>query len=193
MRLLLGFEKPQRGAVCYDSIDLNSLEPRSLRRQIGCVLQDEGLFTDSIRANITLTDPFATEEEVWEAARLAGIDEDIKAMPMGMKTLVFDSSGTISGGQKQRILIARALIGKPNILFFDEATSALDNNTQKIITDTLASLHCTRVVIAHRLSTEKQCDRIVMMEGGQIIEEGTYDELMERKGRFAEMVERRLV
>ncbi len=193
MRLLLGFEKPQRGAVCYDSIDLNSLEPRSLRRQIGCVLQDEGLFTDSIRANITLTDPFATEEEVWEAARLAGIDEDIKAMPMGMKTLVFDSSGTISGGQKQRILIARALIGKPNILFFDEATSALDNNTQKIITDTLASLHCTRVVIAHRLSTVKQCDRIVMMEGGQIIEEGTYDELMERKGRFAEMVERQLV
>ena len=193
MRLLLGFEKPQRGAVCYDSIDLNSLEPRSLRRQIGCVLQDEGLFTDSIRANITLTDPFATEEEVWEAARLAGIDEDIKAMPMGMKTLVFDSSGTISGGQKQRILIARALIGKPNILFFDEATSALDNNTQKIITDTLASLHCTRVVIAHRLSTVKQCDRIVMMEGGQIIEEGTYDELMDRKGRFAEMVERQLV
>lgn len=193
MRLLLGFEKPQRGAVCYDSIDLNSLEPRSLRRQIGCVLQDEGLFTDSIRANITLTDPFATEEEVWEAARLAGIDEDIKAMPMGMKTLVFDSSGTISGGQKQRILIARALIGKPNILFFDEATSALDNNTQKIITDTLASIHCTRVVIAHRLSTVKQCDRIVMMEGGQIIEEGTYDELMERKGRFAEMVERQLV
>lgn len=193
MRLLLGFEKPQRGAVCYDSIDVNSLEPRSLRRQIGCVLQDEGLFTDSIRANITLTDPFATEEEVWEAARLAGIDEDIKAMPMGMKTLVFDSSGTISGGQKQRILIARALIGKPNILFFDEATSALDNNTQKIITDTLASLHCTRVVIAHRLSTVRQCDRIVMMEGGQIIEEGTYDELMDRKGRFAEMVERQLV
>ena len=193
MRLLLGFEKPQRGSVSYDSIDLNSLEPRSLRRQIGCVLQDEGLFTDSIRANITLTNPFATDEEVWEAARLAGIEEDIKAMPMGMKTLVFDSSGTISGGQKQRILIARALIGKPNILFFDEATSALDNNTQKIITDTLASLDCTRIVIAHRLSTVRQCDRIVMMENGQIIEEGTYDELMERKGRFAELVERQLM
>lgn len=193
MRLLLGFEKPQRGSVSYDSIDLNSLEPKSLRRQIGCVLQDEGLFTDSIRANITLTNPFATDEEVWEAARLAGIEADIKAMPMGMKTLVFDSSSTISGGQKQRILIARAIIGKPNILFFDEATSALDNNTQKIITDTLASLDCTRIVIAHRLSTVKQCDRIVMMENGQIIEEGSYDELMERKGRFAELVERQLM
>lgn len=193
MRLLLGFEKPSRGIISYDSIDLNSLEPKSVRRQIGCVMQDGGLFTDSIRANIALTAPFATDEEVWAAAKAAGIDKDIKAMPMGLETIVFDSSSTISGGQKQRILIARALISKPNILFFDEATSALDNNTQKIITDTLSSLDCTRIVIAHRLSTVKLCDRIVMLEHGRIIEEGSYDELMALNGRFAEMVQRQLI
>ena len=192
MRLLLGFEKPIRGGISYDSIDINSLEPRSLRRQIGCVLQDEGLFTDTIRANITLSAPFASDEDVWRALKMAGIDKDIEDMPMGLETLVSDSTGTISGGQKQRILIARALISNPNILFFDEATSSLDNNTQRIITDTLKSLDCTRIVIAHRLSTIKDCDRIIMMENGTIVEEGTYEELMVLNGKFAELVKRQI-
>lgn len=192
MRLLLGFEKPIRGGISYDSIDINSLEPRSLRRQIGCVLQDEGLFTDTIRANITLSAPFASDEDVWRALKMAGIDKDIEDMPMGLETLVSDSTGTISGGQKQRILIARALISNPNILFFDEATSSLDNNTQRIITDTLKSLDCTRIVIAHRLSTIKDCDRIIMMENGTIVEEGTYEELMLLNGKFAELVKRQI-
>lgn len=146
----------------------------------------------SLKANITISAPFATEEDVWDAVKKAGIEQDIKDMPMGLETLVSDSTGTISGGQKQRILIARALIMKPNILFFDEATSALDNNTQRIVTDTLKSLNCTRIVIAHRLSTVKDCDRIVLIDGGTIAEEGTYDELMALSGKFAELVKRQI-
>lgn len=192
MRLMLGFEKATRGIISFDSIDISSLEPKSLRRQIGCVMQDGGLFTDTIKANITISAPFATDKEVWEACKSAGIDKDIKDMPMGLETLVSDSTGTISGGQKQRILIARALISKPNILFFDEATSALDNNTQRIVTNTLKSLDCTRIVIAHRLSTVKDCDRIVLVESGKIVEEGNYDELMSLKGKFAKLVKRQI-
>ena len=129
-------------------------------------------------------------DDAWEAARLAGIDEDIKAMPMGMHTLISEGSGGISGGQKQRLMIARAIAPKPSILMFDEATSALDNITQKVVSDSLDTLRCTRIVIAHRLSTIRNCDRILVLDGGRIIESGNYEELIAKNGFFAKLVER---
>ena len=192
LRILLGFEKPESGSVTYDEIDLRAYDLRSLRKNIGCVLQESGLFTDSIRANITVSAPDATEEQIWQALRMAGMEEDVRNMPMKLETMVSDDTGTISGGQKQRILIARALITAPKILFFDEATSALDNPTQKTVIDTLLSLKCTRIAVAHRLSTVKQCDRIILLEGGGIAEEGTYEELMKKNGKFAALVKRQM-
>ncbi|MBR5091493.1 MAG: ATP-binding cassette domain-containing protein, partial [Ruminiclostridium sp.] len=126
----------------------------------------------------------------WEAAEKAGIADDIRAMPMGMQTLVAEGQGGISGGQKQRLMIARAIAPKPKILMFDEATSALDNRTQKQVSEALDSMGCTRIVIAHRLSTIKHCDRILVLDGGNVIEDGTYDELIAKGGFFAELVER---
>lgn len=193
LRLLLGFEKPQQGNISYDSIDISAIDSKSLRQHIGCVMQNAGLFTGSIRSNLSITAPYATEEDLWEAAEIAGIAEDIRRMPMGMDTMVTEGMGSVSGGQKQRLIIARAIVSKPEILFLDEATSALDNNTQKIVTDSLAALHCTRVVIAHRLSTVQNCDRIVMIGEGRILESGTYDELMEKNGAFAAMVRRQQI
>ncbi|MDO5574704.1 MAG: NHLP bacteriocin export ABC transporter permease/ATPase subunit [bacterium] len=193
MRLLLGFEKPNRGAVYYDGKDLSTLDMKSLRRRIGVVLQDGKLFAGDIFSNITISAPWLTLDDAWEAARMAGIDEDIRNMPMEMHTYISEGSGGISGGQRQRLMIARAIAPKPKILMFDEATSALDNVTQKIVSDSLDSLHCTRVVIAHRLSTIKHCDRIVVLDQGRIIEDGTYDELLADKGFFAELVSRQLV
>ena len=145
------------------------------------------------RSNISISAPEATEEDIWRAAELAGIADDIRKMPMGMNTIIMEGSGTISGGQRQRIIIARAIVTQPDILFLDEATSALDNYTQKIVTDSLTSLHCTRVVIAHRLSTVRDCDRIIMIGNGGIVESGTYEELMEKDGEFAEMVRRQQI
>ena len=129
-------------------------------------------------------------EDAWEAAEIAGIADDIREMPMGMNTLIAEGQGGISGGQKQRLMIARAIAPKPRILMFDEATSALDNITQKKVSESLDSLNCTRIVIAHRLSTIKNCNRIIVMDGGRIIEDGTYDELITENGYFAELVER---
>lgn len=190
MRLMLGFEKPQRGAVYYDGMDLDSLDPKSLRRHIGTVMQDGKLFTGDLYSNIVITAPQMDMNAAWEAAEMAGIADDIRKMPMGMQTYVTEGSGGISGGQRQRIMIARAIVGKPRILIFDEATSALDNLTQKTVSESLAKLKCTRVVIAHRLSTIKNCDRIIVLDQGHIIEDGTYNELIAKKGFFAELVER---
>ena len=134
-----------------------------------------------------------TVDDAWKAAEMVGMKEDIERMPMGMNTLIQDGGGGISGGQKQRLMIARAIAGNPSILMFDEATSALDNITQKIVSDSLDSLKCTRIVIAHRLSTIRNCDRILMMDGGCIVEQGTYEELIARGGRFAKLVERQRV
>jgi ABC-type bacteriocin/lantibiotic exporter with double-glycine peptidase domain len=124
---------------------------------------------------------------------MAGIAEDIRYMPMQMHTIISEGSGGISGGQRQRLMIARAIAPNPRILMFDEATSALDNITQKIVSESLAKLRCTRIVIAHRLSTIKECDRIIVLDGGRIIEDGTYDELISKNGYFAELVERQRV
>ncbi len=190
VRLLLGFEKPQNGAVYYDGRDLDTIDPRSLRRKMGVVTQDGQLFQGDIFANITISAPQLTLEEAWEAAEIAGIAQDIRDMPMGMQTLISEGQGGVSGGQKQRIMIARAVAPKPKILIFDEATSALDNVTQKQVSDALDKLKCTRIVIAHRLSTIRHCDRILVLDGGRIVEEGNYEELIEKKGMFADLVAR---
>ena len=193
LRLLLGFETPDSGVITYDGRDISTLDLRSLRRNIGVVLQDGRLFQGDIFSNITISAPWLSEEDAWEAARMAGLEDDIKNMPMGMHTMINANSGGVSGGQRQRIMIARAIASRPRILMFDEATSALDNVTQKIVSDSLEKLHCTRIVIAHRLSTIRQCDRIIMMDGGHIVEDGTYDELIEKGGAFADMVARQQV
>ncbi|MER1992714.1 MAG: NHLP bacteriocin export ABC transporter permease/ATPase subunit [Eubacteriales bacterium] len=190
VRLLLGFEKPERGAVFYDRHDLETLDPRSLRRHIGVVIQNGQLFQGDIFSNITISAPQLTLEEAWEAAETAGIAQDIREMPMGMHTIISEGQGGVSGGQKQRLMIARAVAPKPKILIFDEATSALDNKTQKQVSDALDKLNCTRIVVAHRLSTIRNCDRILVMENGRIIEEGRYDELIAKGGYFTELVER---
>ena len=193
MRIMLGFEKPQKGAVYYDGRDINRIDLKSLRSRIGTVMQNGSLFMGDIYSNIVISAPQLTLDDAWEAAEMAGIAEDIRQMPMNMFTIIGEGIGGISGGQKQRIMIARAIAPKPNILMFDEATSALDNITQKQVSDSLDSLKCTRVVIAHRLSTIKNCDRIIVLDGGRIVEDGTYDELIAKNGYFAELVARQQV
>ena len=190
LRLLLGFERPQKGAIYYDGKDLNSIDLKSLRRKMGVVMQNGKLFQGDVYSNIVISAPWLTQKEAWEAAELAGIAEDIRHMPMGMNTLISEGSGGISGGQRQRLMIARAIAPKPKILMFDEATSALDNLTQKKVSESLDTLKCTRIVIAHRLSTIRQCDRIIVLDKGKIIEDGNYQELIDKGGYFARLVER---
>lgn len=190
LRLLLGFEKPEQGAVFYDRKDIQTLDLGSLRKQIGTVLQEGDLFSGSIFENITVTSPNMTLDDAWKAAEIAGIADDIRQMPMGMSTILSEGSGGISGGQRQRIMIARAVAPKPKLLILDEATSALDNITQKQVSEALDRMRCTRIVIAHRLSTIRHCERIVVMDGGRIVEDGTYEELIEQDGIFAELVAR---
>ncbi len=195
IRLLLGFEKPESGSIVYGPAAYNTekTDLRSLRRHIGTVMQNGSLFSADIYSNIILAAPSSSVEDAWKAAELAGIAEDIRKMPMGMNTFLSENSGSISGGQKQRLMIARAVCGRPKILILDEATSALDNITQKHVTDSLETLHCTRIVVAHRLSTVQHCGRILVLDGGKIAEQGTYEELMEKGGLFADLVARQKV
>ena len=190
VRLLLGFEKPEKGTILYDGRDMAELDLPSLRKQVGTVMQDAGLFQGSIFENIVITAPQLTLDDAWDAAEKAGVAEDIRAMPMGMHTMISEGQGGISGGQRQRIMIARAIAPAPKLLIFDEATSALDNKTQRQVSEALDAMGCTRLVIAHRLSTIRHCDRILVLDGGKIVEDGTYDELIEQGGFFAELVER---
>ena len=191
-RLLLGFERPDSGAVFFDDHDLSSLDLPAVRSRMGVVLQDARLSAVSIFQNIAGTAPI-TLEEAWEAARAVGLDRDVRSMPMGMHTVLPEGGGGLSGGQKQRLLIARALARRPRIMLFDEATSALDNRTQAIVQASLKKLGITRIVVAHRLSTVQDADRIFVMEGGRIVERGKYDELMAKGGAFAVLARRQMV
>ena len=191
LRLLLGFEKPTSGSIYFDGQDLAGLAIQSVRRQIGVVLQTGRPMAGSLFSNIVGSSNLGMDD-AWEAARMAGLEEDIKAMPMGMHTVVSEGAATFSGGQKQRILIARAVVNRPRIILFDEATSALDNRTQEIVSRSLERLKATRIVIAHRLSTILNADRIYVMESGRVVEEGTYQELLRNNGPFARLAERQL-
>jgi ATP-binding cassette subfamily C protein len=190
-RLLLGFDTPLSGTIFYDGQDLAGLDLRAVRRQIGVVLQNGKLLWGSIYQNIVGAAPL-TLDEAWEAAREAGLEEDIKAMPMGMQTFIGEGATTFSGGQRQRLMIARAIVGKPRIVLLDEATSALDNETQAIVSDSLARLNTTRLVIAHRLSTIVKADTIHVIEAGRVVESGDYQALMARSGAFAALAARQI-
>jgi ATP-binding cassette subfamily C protein len=192
LRLLLGFERPESGSIAYDGFDVAGLDPWLLRRQLGVVLQDGRLLPGDIFTNIVGSAVDLTLNDAWEAARLAGLDKDIEQMPMGMHTIMTEGASTLSGGQRQRLMIARALVTKPRIVFFDEATSALDNPTQAVVTESLDRLRATRVVIAHRLSTIINADRIFVLDGGRIVQTGTYAQLVDRPGIFHELVRRQL-
>lgn len=192
VRLLLGFENPEAGGVYLDGKDLAGLDMPSLRRQVGVVLQNGRLMSGSIFDNIVGSLPL-TLDDAWEAARLSGLADDIMAMPMGMHTVLSEGAGTLSGGQRQRLMIARALVHKPRILILDEATSALDNRTQAIVNGSLAKMNMTRIVVAHRLSTIENVDRIFVMRAGRLVEQGDFAGLMAMDGEFAALARRQLV
>jgi NHLM bacteriocin system ABC transporter ATP-binding protein len=192
MRLLLGFETPESGSIHYDDHDLACLDLQAVRRQLGVVLQTSRVFPGSIQQNIIGTSSL-TLDDAWEAAALAGLDEDIRSMPMGMQTFIVEGGSTLSGGQRQRLLIARAIVQRPRILLFDEATSAVDNQTQAIVSRALEGLKATRLVIAHRLSTIMHADRICVVVDGKIVETGLYDELMSRAGPFKQLASRQVL
>ena len=192
LKLLLGFETPTQGKIRYDGKSLSGLDAHSLRRNLGVVLQDGKLIAGSIYDNITITCPNPTMKAVNEVIEAVGLKADIDQMPMGVQTVLSESGNTISGGQQQRILIARAIMNKPQVLFFDEATSALDNLTQAKVCQSLDDMHVTRVVIAHRLSTIQNCDRILVFNNGQIQEEGNFESLMAQKGLFYNMAKRQI-
>jgi ATP-binding cassette subfamily C protein len=191
LRLLLGFETPGIGAVRYDGIDLRKLDLRYLRKRMGTVLQGGKLWAGDILTNIVGANPLGVDA-AWEAAKRAGLERDIEAMPMGLYTVVGEGLSTLSGGQRQRVLIARALVGDPRIILFDEATSALDNISQATVLTELAKLEATRIVIAHRLNTVRNADRIVVLERGRIVQEGTFAELAAQSGPFSAMLARQV-
>ena len=189
LRLLLGFDLPDSGSVYYDGQDIAQVDVSSVRQQIGIVLQSSSLSSGSIFFNIVGSSSRSTDE-AWEAARMAGMEGDIKDMPMGMHTVINEGGGTLSGGQRQRLLIARALVSKPRLIFFDEATSALDNRTQQAVSQGLEGLNATRIVIAHRLSTIRNADRIYVLDRGRVAQEGRFEELNSQPGLFADLTAR---
>lgn len=191
LRMLLGFDAPVSGRVLYDGRDLSGLDPDGVRRQIGVVLQSAHTAAGSVLALISGARNIGLDD-AWAALDAAGVGEEIRAMPMGLHTVVSDGGGNLSGGQMQRILIAKALVAKPSMLFFDEATSALDNRVQKVVTDSLLGLGVSRLVIAHRLSTIRDADRIYVMDAGRVVQEGTFDDLSSQPGLLADLMARQL-
>jgi NHLM bacteriocin system ABC transporter ATP-binding protein len=191
LRLLLGFETPEKGEVLYDGKPLSGLDIVGLRRQLGVVLQNGRVQPVPILDNIASGRPISLDE-AWDAVRKAGMEEDIKIMPMGMHTAMNDGGTSLSGGQRQRLMIARALAGKPRILLMDEATSALDNKTQAIVTESVSRLNLTRITIAHRLSTITSVDRVIVLDHGQVVQDGTFAELMAAPGLFHDLAARQL-
>lgn len=192
LKILLGFEKPESGSVYYDGLEFLTLNKDLLRQQLGVVLQNGALMPGSIMKNI-IGDAAMTITDAWDAAKMAGIEQDIKEMPMGIHTVISEGSSTISGGQKQRLMIARALVHKPRVIMMDEATSALDNRTQKIVKDSLDRLQATRIVVAHRLSTIEKADRIFVFDRGKIVQEGSYQTLLNQDGLFAKLAKRQIL
>ena len=181
IRLMLGLEHPLGGSIFYDQYDLSDINLRSLRQYcIGICMQDSQLIEGTIRDNIIFSDPHLTDEDAWEAARMAALDKDIRKFPLGMDTPITVDGKGVSGGQRQRILIARALVRKPKVLFLDEATSALDNISQHTVVENLAKMKCTRIVIAHRLSTIQHCNRIIVLKDGRVADDGNFKELQAR-------------
>lgn len=193
IRLLMGFEERYQGNIFVGSTNFKDVDKQAWRKSIGTVLQNSKLITGSIYTNITLTNPAAEPEDVERAIAFAGLTDDIEAMPMGIHTVVSEENCPISGGQKQRLLIARAMIGHPQLVIFDEATSALDNSVQAHITEKLTQLDCTQVIVAHRLSTLKKCDRIIVLDQGKVAENDGYDELIHRDSVFAELMKRQMM
>jgi ATP-binding cassette subfamily C protein len=191
LRLLLGFERPLSGAIYYDGQDLAGLDVQEVRLQMGIVLQNGKLLPGDILTNIVGSAPL-TVDDAWAAARMAGLEDEIKALPMGMYTMVSEGGKGLSGGQRQRLMIARAIVRKPRLLIFDEATSALDNRTQEIVSRATEGMKATRIVIAHRLSTIMKADRILVLEGGAVVQSGVYSELIGQEGPFAELARRQL-
>ncbi|CAK0764876.1 hypothetical protein WCLP8_370006 [uncultured Gammaproteobacteria bacterium] len=189
MRLLIGFERPEAGAVLFDGQDIKELDLQAVRRQIGVVLQSGRLMPGTIYENIKCAS-HATMDDAWEAARMTGLSSDIKAMSMGMHTVLTEGTAALSGGQIQRVLLARAIVSKPRLLVLDEATSALDNRTQSVVTESLDRLSVTRIVIAHRLSTIMKADRVYVLSAGKVEEEGSYQQLMARNGLFGKLARR---
>jgi ATP-binding cassette subfamily C protein len=192
LKLLLGFEEPLKGSIFYDNKNIDNIDKRELRKKLGVVLQNGQLISGSIAENITIADPDISQTRLKEVIKEAGLESDIKGMPMGIHTVIQEGAGTISGGQKQRILVARAIVNKPNVIYFDEATSALDNATQTIVTNSLEAIEGTKIVIAHRLSTIINCDKIFVMDKGRVIEQGNYEELMKEEGIFYKLASRQL-
>ncbi|HET9158897.1 MAG TPA: ATP-binding cassette domain-containing protein, partial [Myxococcaceae bacterium] len=192
IRLLVGFEEPEEGSVLYDGQHLSSLDLEAVRRQLGVVLQEGQLIPGTVRENLAGV-ASVTEQEAWELAEVVALADEIRAMPMGMDTMITFNGGAFSGGQRQRLLIARALAGRPRILLLDEATSSLDNVSQRVITENLAQLGMTRIVIAHRLSTLVGADRILVMDRGRVVEQGTYEELTSREGHFHRLALRQML
>ena len=186
-RLLLGFETPESGLVAFDGQDLSGLDVTAIRRQLGVVLQSGVLNAGSIFETIG-AGALITLDEAWQAATDAGLEDDIRAMPMEMHTMVSEGGGNLSCGQRQRLLIARALVTNPRILLMDEATSALDNRTQAIVSRSLQRRKVTRIVIAHRLSTIQNADRIYVLDRGRIVQTGMFDELADREGVFGSLM-----
>ena len=191
IRLLLGFDRPTDGTIYYDGQDLGGLQITAVRRQLGVVLQASRMNAGTIFENISGNALIALTE-AWEAAEMAGLADDIKALPMGMHTFISEGGTNFSGGQRQRLMIARALALKPKLLLFDEATSALDNQTQAIVTASLDRLGVTRIVIAHRLSTIRHADRIYVLQAGRVTQQGTFEQLVEQPGLFNQLAARQL-
>jgi len=187
-RMIAGLYRPTEGRVLFDGHDLARLDLKSLRRQIGVVFQSPSLFAGSIRAAIALSDPTANLDRIVDAARRAVVDEDIRAMPMGYDTILADGGASMSGGQRQRVALARALVHNPALLILDEATSALDSETERRVIRNLEDLRCTRIVLAHRLSTIVNADLILVMDAGEIVETGTHHELLAHGQHYARLV-----
>ena len=193
LRLALGLESPLSGAVYYDGHDLERINRRAIRNGVGMVVQDAFLRPQTVLDNIIGTGGDFTTEEAWHAARLASVDEDIQAMPMGMYTITAEGSAAFSGGQVQRIMLAAALVRKPSVLLLDEATNWLDNESQARVMDEIEKLSVTRIVSAHRLSTIRRADRIYVLQAGQVVQQGSFNDLLAEDGAFRDMALRQLL